>query len=274
MGALFGSLSALFIGISDLYARRVVRVSSALTAAATLQTVAIFTSIVSIAVFGGTFLASDLVIGLISGIGLGAGMAMYYGGMARSSATVVSPMVAVISAVIPFGYAAFNGATPSALAWVGAAVSMVGLVLITIGGGAATHIRTGLIWGMLSGIAYGLGFAVVIEASDDAGAWPALSQRVAAALLLGGLALRNSTAILPPVGARLAGILGGVFAGLCTVFYLIGLRANATAAVVTTSMFPAVSVAIGRIFFKDAVSRVQAIGIAIVLAGIAGVVVG
>ena len=56
-----------------------------------LSLLAILTSIVSIVLFGGTFLASDLLIGLISGLGLGAGMAMYYGGMARSSATVVSP---------------------------------------------------------------------------------------------------------------------------------------------------------------------------------------
>jgi drug/metabolite transporter (DMT)-like permease len=274
VGALFGSLSALFIGISDLYARRVVRASSALTTAATLQIVAIFVSLASVAALGGTFLATDLYIGLGSGLGLGVGMATYYEGMHRSSATVVSPMVAVLSALIPLIYTVINGASASAFALAGAAISIVGLLMITIGGGTARHVRTGLWWGAVSGVAYGIGFAIIIECSDDAGAWPAFSQRLAAAALLCTLALRNKLPVVPPVGLRVAGLIGGLFIGLTTVCYLIGIRADATAAVVTSSMFPAASVAIGRVFFHDAVSRLQALGIAVVLAGVAGVVLG
>jgi drug/metabolite transporter (DMT)-like permease len=274
MGALFGSLSALFIGISDLFARRVVKASSALTTAATLQLVAIFISLASVAAFGGTFLFTDLFIGLVSGLGLGVGMTTYYEGMARSSATVVSPMVAVLSAVIPLIYTVINGASTSAFALVGAGISIVGLMLITIGGGAVRHVRTGLWWGAVSGIAYGIGFAIIIECSNDAGAWPAFSQRLAAAALLCTLALRNKLPVIPPVGARVTGLIGGLFIGFTTVFYLIGIRADATAAVVTSSMFPVASVAIGRVFFNDSVSRLQAIGIAVVLVGVTGVVVG
>ena len=69
-------------------------------------------------------------------------------------------------------------------------------------------------------------------------------------------------------------MLGGVFTGLCTVLYLFGLRADPTAAVITASMFPAASVAIGRMVFHDAVSRLQAIGLVVVLAGVVGVVAG
>jgi len=37
-------------------------------------------------------------------------------------------------------------------------------------------------------------------------------------------------------------------------------------------MFPAVSVVVGRVAFRDSVSRLQVIGIAVVLAGVSAVV--
>ena len=68
--------------------------------------------------------------------------------------------------------------------------------------------------------------------------------------------------------------LGGALAGASTALYLAGIRADATAVVITASMFPAASVTIGRVVFQDAVSRRQALGIMIVLAGIVGIVTG
>jgi len=274
MGALFGTLSALFIGFSDLFGRRVVRASSALTAAVAVQMVAIVASLVCVAGFGGTFERRDLVLGLVSGLGLGVGLGTYYGGIARSSSTVVSPLVAALSSLIPFVYAVIKGASPTVYAVVGAVVAVGGIALITVGGGSATHIRTGLAWGTISGIAYGVGFVLVIDTSADAGSWPAVWQRVAAATLLVVVAVRAGAPVLPPAGARAWGVLGGVFTGLCTVAYLAGVRADPTAAVITSSMFPAASVGIGRIVFHDSVSRLQAMGLVIALVGVIGVVAG
>jgi drug/metabolite transporter (DMT)-like permease len=274
VGALFGSLSALSIGLSDLFARRLVRASSAVTASVAISMVAIVTSVVAVALFGSSLEPSDLVIGLVSGLGLGVGLASYYAGMTRSSSTVVTPIVAALSAIIPFVYAVATGSDATAYALVGAAVAVGGLMLITIGGGGVHHVRAGLLWGALSGLAYGVGVAVVIEASDDAGAFPAVGQRIAATAVTTTLALRSGQPVLPPVAARRTALIGGTFAGCSTVLYLIGVRADATAAVITTSMFPAASVAIGRTFFGDPVSRLQVVGIAVVLAGVIGVTVG
>lgn len=274
MGALFGSLGALSIGISDLFARRVVRASTAITAAVAISVVAIGTSVLSVVLFGSTLRTGDLLIGLLSGLGLGTGLASYYAGMTRSSSTVVTPIVAALSAIIPFVYAVAAGSEASSFAFVGAAVAVVGLIVITVGGGGVHHVRAGLLWGTLSGIAYGLGFAVVIEASDGAGAWPAVGQRVAASFLTVTLAARQGSPVVPPAGARRTAVIGGSFAGMSTVLYLIGVRHDATAAVITTSMFPAASVAIGRTFFGDPVSRLQAFGVAVVLTGVVAVVAG
>lgn len=276
MGALFGSLSALFIGFSDLFGRRVVGVSSATTAAVTMQFVAIFASLASMILVASAFGWRDVIIGALSGLGMGVGLATYYGGIARSSSTVVAPLVGVMSAVIPYGYTLLSGARPSGIAIGGATVAFGGLVLITAGKarGRAGFVRTGLIWGFGSGLGYGFGLSVIIEASSTSGAWPAVSQRIVAFLLMVAVARGVSAQVVPPVGVRISAVTAGVFAGLTTIFYLIGVQADAPPAVVTASMFPAASVAIGRIFFGDPVTRTQAVGIGIVLLGVAGVVSG
>lgn len=274
MGALFGSLSALSIGLSDLYARRVVRASSGLTASVAISIVAIATAVVSVIAFGSTMEPRDLAVGMLSGIGLGFGLVGYYAGMSRSTATVVSPVVAALSAIIPFTYAITRGEPATAAAVAGAVVAIGGLVLITTGGGGAHHVRAGLAWGVASGLAYGAGFAAVLETSDGAGALPAVGQRVISSVIVVSLSVRAGTTLLPPFGVRGAALLGGAFAGVSTVLFLIGMRADATVALITASMFPVATVAIGRIWFGDGVSRRQALGVAVVLVGVVGVVAG
>jgi drug/metabolite transporter (DMT)-like permease len=190
VGALFGTLSACTIGISDLFGRRLVRASSPLTASVTISFVAAVVSLVAVGAFGSTLLPSDFALGIVSGIGLGVGLTSYYAGMIRSSSTVVTPVVASLSAIIPFAYAVVAGQDASLYALVGAAVAVAGLVLITVGGGGVHHVRAGLVWGAVSGLAYGMGFAAVINTSDGAGALPALGQRIAATVVTVALAVR------------------------------------------------------------------------------------
>lgn len=275
MGAVFGLLGALLIGLSDLFGRRVVERSSATAAAAAMQFVAIFAGLFSMAIVASRFGWRDFGIGAVSGLGMGTGLACYYGGMARSSSTVVAPLVATLSAVIPFSYTLIAGAQPSTIAIVGAVLAFGGLVLITVGGGGqAIHVPTGIRWGLASGIAYGLGLTTLIEASAASGSWPAVSQRIVAFGLLILVARFHSLPATPPTGVRSTALIAGVLTGATSIVYLLGVQADAATAVVTFSMFPAFSVAIGRVFFHDPVSRLQLLGIGAVLAGVAGVVGG
>ena len=81
-------------------------------------------------------------------------------------------------------------------------------------------------------------------------------------------------AMMCPVGVRLAGVASGVFAATSTVFYLLGVQADATPAVVTASMFPAVTVVVGRFVYHDDVVARQVGGIGLVVLGVIGVAVG
>lgn len=272
MGAFWGSLAALGIGLSDLFGRRVVNVAGAITAALIMQAVAVVTALVSVPAFDSRWANDDMSWGALSGLGMAAGLACYFAGLSRSTSTVVAPTVATLSAVIPFAYAISRGDEVTSLAVVGAVVAFIGLGIIAAGTGDVSGLRVGLLWGVLSGCSYGFGISVLLEVSEEAGVWPAVSQRVVGVIALGAAALVSKSALWPPPGQRLNGVWAGVFAGLASAFALVGLIVDAPPAVVTQSMFPAVTVVFGFLYFGDGVARRQIAGIALALAGIAVVV--
>lgn len=271
MGALFGGLAALSIGLADLFSRQIVNRRGPNVAAMMIQAVATLASLGMVLLIASRFVWRDLAIGALSGVGLAMGLACYLGGLARSSSAVVAPVVATLSAVIPFGYAVARGASSSPWAITGAAVAVAGLVMVTAGGEAVANVGAGTRWAVASGLGYGFGLSVVIEATEASGAWPAVGQR-AAAMLIMVLVMFRSEARFPLVGVRMLGIAAGVVAALSTVFYLLGVQADPTPAVVTASMFPAVTVAVGRMVFHDSVSRAQLAGLGVVLVGVTAVV--
>ena len=69
-------------------------------------------------------------------------------------------------------------------------------------------------------------------------------------------------------------VIAGVLAGLSTVFYLIGVGTDPASTVVTASLFPAISVLVGRSIYDDDVSARQVLGLAVVVVGVIGVGVG
>ena len=152
-----------------------------------------------------------------------------------------------------------------------AVVALAGLILVSFGGGPIANIAAGVRWSVISGFGYGFGLSIIMEASESSGAWPAVTQRVAALGLMVMVASRTGTGFAL-LGVRAAGIAAGIFAAASTIFYLLGVQADATPAVVTASMFPAVTVIVGRLAYRDSVSGVPLIGIVVALAGIAGVV--
>lgn len=271
MGALFGVLAALSIGLADLFSRHIVNRRGPNLAAMMIQTVATVVSFALLFVVASEFGWRDVGVGALSGIGLAAGLACYLGGLARSSSAVVAPVVATLSAVIPFGYAVARGAATSAWAVSGAALAVAGLVLVTAGGEPMANVGAGARWALASGLGYGFGLSVVIEASEASGAWPAVGQRAAAMVLMAFVVVRTQGRV-PLVGVRVLGLAAGTVAALSTVFYLLGVQADPTPAVVTASMFPAVTVAVGKVVFGDSVSRAQVLGLLVVLVGVTAVV--
>jgi len=274
VGALFGLLAALSISTTELFGRRVTNEVGPIVAASITSLLAAVTALIIASLTDGSVIGRDLLLGGASGLGFGIGMSTYLHGVRVSSSAVVGPVSAALTALIPFGYAAVVAEAPGALGYAGAALAIIGLMLVTIGGSAATNVAGGLPFGTMSGLGYGLGTLVLINVSDDSGSWPVVTQRLAAFAAVAAFALARKRPVFPPRQYALPSLGAGLFAGLSSVLALIGLSVNAAAASVTITMFPAGSVIIGRVLFRDAVTRAQVIGLAIVIAGTIAIVVG
>ncbi len=287
MGALFGILTALSIGMADLSGRRLLRESSVVTATIIIQAVAGLGALVVVLVVGGEFLLQDLAVGMLSGIGFAGGLFGYLAALNRVSSAIVAPVSATLAATIPYGWSVLRGAAPSGLALLGASIALAGVLVVTSarpGKGTGAHLASegiarapsadtaGMAWAVLSGCSYGFGLAALLEVSADSGSWPAMTQRFAAAAVMILIALRRQHPLLPPPRLRAIGLLTGVFAAGSSIFYLLGVRVDEPTTIVITSMYPAVTVSVGRLFYNDSVSKQQICGIALVLLGITGVV--
>ena len=274
MGALFGALSSLSVGMSEMFGRRGAKATGVLAVSVVSQGVAAMTAFTMLLWLPSRPDWEDLVRGAISGVGFGIGMVAYLGGLMRSSATMIAPMVATMTVVLPFGVAVVGGAETTGLALLGVGVALVGLLFITAGSRAGSGTRAGLLWGAASGFGYGVALAVLIGTSSASGSWPAVVQRVVACLLTAVVAVVVHSPVVPRGAVRWTALWSGVFGGVASVLYLLGIQADVLSAAVTGAMFPAVSVAIGRLVFGDSVRPVQALGLGFVLVGVAGVVVG
>ena len=273
MGAVFGSTAAIFIGMAELFGRRVVTQASVITASVVLSLFGTVVTVIAALFLGGSWVTADMIFGVVSGLGMSAGLGFYFVGLDRSSSTIVAPTSATVTAVLPYLYALLRGEEATSLAIVGAAIAFVGLTAIATGSLDTTKLRQGLLWGGLSGMGYGASLAMFVEVGEDSGAWAAVAQRASSLLVFLAAALVVGAKVLPPSGTRRDAVASGSFGGMTSVLLVFGLRADAPAAIVTSSMFPLVSVVVGFLVFQDEVQRRQAVGVALALIGI-GLVVG
>lgn len=274
VAAVLGMLTALSIGSSDLFGRRVVAASSAITAGATLHFFSVIFLLAVALATGSSFESNGFAWGGVSGIGLAIGIGCYYTGLTGSTATVVAPIVAALSSLLPFTYTVIRGSEVSMAQVIGALAVVSGLVFVTGGSPSMSHLKGGLLWGGLSGLGYSLGAIGFVEAADSEGWWPTVGQRAAALVLLFVVAAIMGVRPLPPSGQWGNGVMTGAITAITSLLYLSSLSIDPTIGVVAISAFPVFSVMIGRWFFGDQVRPGQAVGIGLVVAGVAAVSVG
>ena len=273
IGALFGVLAALLIGLGDLFGRRVSIRSSPITSTAAMQCVAAVTLIISLLFWSRTPNGADLLLGAISGLGAATGLCCYYMGLRKESSAVMAPLVAVIATVVPVLWALTIGIEVSYLSAVGVLIALIGLVLVTSDGRIDLNVKDCAIWGVASGLGYGLGFAALLNVTTIGGTWVLVSQRLIAFAIMIPVATVAKAVITPPRGARIAALTGGICAGATSIAFFVGIQFDQLPTVVAMSLFPVFSVLVGRLFFKDQVTIRQVCGIALAVMG-TGVVVG
>ena len=197
---------------------------------------------------------------LIAGSVAGLALALFYRSLASGNMGLVAPVAAVLGAAIPTIVTAFAAGFPGYRHVLGFILAGIGVWLISRIEGSAGR-PEGIGMAVLAGIGFA-GFYLCIHRAGNASAlWVAACSRFASLLVTGAFVLfgRHLRAVPMPVLAIavLAGILDITGS---TVFIRAAQIGRLDAAVVLSSLYPAVTVVLARVFLHEHFSRARTIG--------------
>lgn len=216
----------------------------------------------------------SLWIGLLAGVGGGAGLAAFYKALSLGTMSIVSPLVAC-GAAVPFGISLATGERPSAVAVAGAGVALAGAVLASVEERRAdspARARAVLL-ALVAAVALGL-FAYFLGLGSREG--DALSTLLGArigslSLLLLVAGIRRAPVLLPrrallPVAAvGVADVTANALFAFASTHGLLALVS------VLGSLYPVVTILLAYVLLHERLTGLQKTGVAAALLGVAAI---
>jgi len=277
MGIIYALLSALSYGTADFLGGFSSRKNSALLVVALSQAMGLITAFAALFFFRPESLhISDILWGMAAGMAGASGVGLLYRGLATGFASVVSPTAAVVGAVFPVLFGLITGERPPLLTWVGVAVAIPAILLLASEKSEKRdHIVKSLELGFLSGLAFS-GFFIFISRTGEGSAMvPLLAARSVTVPIFLIFAVIKKQKLVPYKGTLLTILAGGFLDMLANVFYLLSVRTGfMIIAVILTSLYPAPTVFLQRIFIKEHLSPLRLAGLFLAIAGAALIGIG
>jgi len=205
---------------------------------------------------------------LIAGSVAGLALALFYRSLASGNMGLVAPVAAVLGAAIPTIVTAFAAGFPGYRRVLGFILAGIGVWLISRIEGSAGR-PEGIGMAVLAGIGFAGFYLCIHQAGNASALWVAACSRFASLLVTGAFVLfgRHLRAVPMPVLtiAVLAGILDITGS---TVFIRAAQIGRLDDAVVLSSLYPAVTVVLARIFLHEHFSRTRTIGMVAALVAV------
>jgi drug/metabolite transporter (DMT)-like permease len=200
----------------------------------------------------------------------GLGLIMFYRAMMLNLIGVVAPITAVVAAALPTVVGVVGGERLHLGQVGGIAVGLVAIVLINgPSREAAKGARAALGLSIAAGLAFGL-FFILFHAGSPAGVVAFLSGRVGSALASVSFALISGVSFVPRRTAwRLIGV-GGAFDGIGVVLYIFAtFHGLLSLSALLTSFYPGFTILCARLFTRERLTLVQALGAALAVLAVA-----
>jgi len=222
-------------------------------------------ALVTHAPFPGTVsLLWSLVAGMLAGVSL----AFFYRALACGNMGLVAPVAAVLSAAIPAIVTAFGSGFPGIRQVIGFILAGIGVWLISRTEGTVGR-PEGLGVAVLAGIGFAGWYLCAHRAGNSSALWVAVCSRFASLLVTGAFVLfgRHLRAVPLPVLA-IAVVAGILDITGSVVFISASQIGRLDAAVVLSSLYPAVTVVLARVFLHEHFSRARTIGMVAALVSV------
>jgi drug/metabolite transporter (DMT)-like permease len=272
--ALLALGSAVLIGGSDFLGGVISRRGSAVRVAALAQSISFVLALPTAVVVGATRVTgADAAWSLASGVTVAVGLGLFYAAMKKGLISLVAPMAAVTSAMVPVVYALARGERPGAVALTGIVLALCAMAVVSLAPAGAEmrdRTNTGAVIGLslIAGVLFGAFFICFSRTSEDAGLWPVVLSRAAsggilvgfAFVTLGGLAVRSLLRYVTPMGVA------ETVAGVALLLAL--QRGPVAIASVLASLYPVTTVLLAAGVLRERLSRPQLTGVLLALVAV------
>ncbi|MGA7893279.1 MAG: DMT family transporter [Candidatus Sulfotelmatobacter sp.] len=210
---------------------------------------------------------------MAGGVSGGASLAIFYRALSSGRMGLTAPVAAVLGAAIPSVFSMFTEGLPGRIPIVGFFLAAIGLWLITRAEDGNTPEGIGL--ALIAGTGFAGFYLCVRQAGDGSALWIASFTRTGGLLITAAIVLlRRKFSDITAAGLRW-GLLTGCVDSIGTVLFG---RASQTGrldeAVVISSLYPAVTVLLARLFLKEHFTRWRFVGLLAALAAIPMIAAG
>lgn len=200
------------------------------------------------------------------------GLAAFYRALAVGSMGVVGPISAT-GAIVPIAFGLARGERPSVLQAVGIIVTVIGVIaasLEPLPEGAGRKLATGAGFSLVAALGFGCSILGLNRVSQAGVVWGTLTLRltVVPIVLVAALLTRPSAAKLRPILPLL--IATGLFDTGANLLYGASSRHGLISVVsVLGTLYPVVLVVLAYFVLHERISRLQLVGVALALTGVA-----
>jgi drug/metabolite transporter (DMT)-like permease len=273
LASIFGILSAISWGAGDFVGGIISRRSGYYRAAFYGEATGLLFLAVMLAFFRESLPPwTDLGWSALAGVLGSAGLLLLFRSLAEGKMSIAAPVSALMAAVLPVIASAFTEGLPAVIRYIGFALALVAIWLISQGEGHQEKFHLHLAdlrLPLLSGLLFGFYFIFMNKGSQDTILWPMVAARLSGAFFLLWFALAKKEIAWPgrAIGGLVllnaAGDIGGN-----TFFILAGQSGRLDVAAVLGSLYPGMTVLLAGLILKERLNRSQWLGIAAALAAI------
>lgn len=276
-----GLASALTYGVADFFGGLAAKRTAAVVVTALAAVVGLLAMLPFALLVPARASVEAFLWGGLSGVTGAAAIFLLYAALAIGPMSILSPLTAVLSALVPMTWGLVGG---ERLPWWGYLALGGVLVAIVLVGfvpekGAVRPRPRGILYAVGSGVLIGAFFILVDLAPDDSGLYPLLGNRgVSGAILFVVVAVlvlrarrRGAGAAFPGLRSALPVVVAcGVADAAANVLILVGLRmGDLTVMSVLAALYPAGTIALAALVLRERIAPVQWVGLGLALASAA-----
>lgn len=211
----------------------------------------------------------DVLLGLLGGTAAGAAYIVFFRALAGGRMSVVAPLAALTTALVPVTVDLMTGVSLSGGRWAGIALALLAIPALAFRRDESVRslaLRDEISSAVLAGAGFAVFFMAVGHTSTDSGQWPVVFAAVGGTVTVGALCVVRRVPIVarPPRLAVVAGVLMAASALAINHALQLGPIAVAT---VLGSLYPLATTALAARFDHEPVSRINVGGILLAVAG-------